>query len=573
MNGFSCSGSVETVSGDYFAGLGVRPVLGRVLTREDAPLDGRPPAQVAVISYGCWRNRFGGDLGVIGKRIRVDNASMTIIGISPPNFTGMAIDDMPEAFIPAESEAKDRYELWYSGFARLKPGVSIAQARAQIRVLWPGILKAAVPNDLRGAELTKFLAMRPDVQSAARGSSYLREKIEEPLEVLMAVVGIVLLIACVNLANLLLARAAARRHEFGVRVAMGAGRWPLIRMLLTEALLLSCTGATLGLLIAGPAARYLLASFWTGFVPLSVDPSPDKVVLVFTAALALSTGLLFGIVPAWRATVTDPAKALSPSAHTKAGRTGRFNRALIIVQVGLSAVLLIGATLFVRTLQNLRGANLGYRSDHLLIMQLMPQPGVTKLSNAAIYYRELAARLKQLRGVESVTYADVALATGFQTKGFASAEGITKEAVMESVGPAFFRMLGIRLLAGREFNWRDDEHAPRVAIISQSLARVLFAGRNPIGGTINLGTELKVVGVVASANLWNFRDRDPPAIYRPLLQKPLAIWPNCIIRTRNEPLSWSLVQPDLFWHPSGGTIPYARRHSNSVRMKHLSCSA
>src|ERR1035438_8603482 len=269
-NGVRYPGSIDTVSGDYFAALGVRPELGRMLTRDDT--------QVAVISYGCWQHRYAGDSNVIGKIIRVDDRPLTIVGVAPEDFAGLISDIAAEATVPIGfngRELKYRENLWYEVVARLKPGVSIEQARAQMRVLWPSILKTTAPDSFQGAQRTSFLKLRSDVQPA-RGNSYLRGRLEKPLEILMALVGAVLLIACVNLANLLLARAATRQHEFAMRVALGAPRWQLIRMLLTEALLLSVTGAMLGLLLARWTARYLLTTFWTGYVPLSIDPSPDR---------------------------------------------------------------------------------------------------------------------------------------------------------------------------------------------------------------------------------------------------------------------------------------------------------
>ncbi|MGH9652242.1 MAG: ABC transporter permease, partial [Bryobacteraceae bacterium] len=546
-NGVTYAGKADEVSGDYFSALGVHPVLGRVLTPEDVPLAGRPSARVAVISYECWQNRYDGDPHVLGKTIRVENIPFTIIGVSPRRFTGMAVDSSPEATMPIDStepELTNRSALRWFAYARLKPGVSIAQARAQMQALWPGVLQATAPDHFQAGQRARFFALRPDIQPAAQGYSYMREKLKEPLELLMALVGAVLLIACVNLANLLLARSSSRRHEFSVRVAMGAGRWPLMRMLLTEALLLSCAGAALGVLMASWTARRLLQTFWTGFVPLSIDPSPDTRVLAFTAALAIFTGLLFGIVPAWQMSRSDPAKALSQSARTTGGRTGGFSRALITAQISASLVLLIGATLFVRSLQNLQNVDLGYRRDHLLIMQPISQPGRKKIENRAQYFHELATRLSQLPGVESANYLDVGLATGFELKAPVSTGtgNDVVRAVEDVAGPGLFQMIGVRVLAGREFTWRDNKQAPRVAIISQNLAKALFPHRNPVGRTIDLGTKkenrgLRIVGVVNNADLWNFSNHKPFAVYQPLLQEPHTNWPKCIIRTRINPVS------------------------------------
>lgn len=507
--GVRYAGSLDEVSGDYFSALGVRPVLGRVLTRSDAPLDGRPSAQVAVITYACWRHRFAGDPDVIGKTLRVDGIPLSIVGVSPEDFAGIMIDGGPEATVPigfTGRELKYRENLWYNAFARLKPGFTVTQAQAQIQAFWPGILKAAVPDSYRGIQLKNFLALRSSVQSAARGHSFLRRRLGRPLQILMALVGAVLLIACVNLANLLLARAAARQHEFGIRIALGAARGRLVRMMLAEALLLSLTGATLGLIIARWMARYLLTTFWTGYVPLSVDPSPDARVLLFTAGLAILTGALFGIVPEWRVSRSDPSKTLSLSSRTIGGRTGRLSRALITAQVALSLMLLLGATLFVRSLQNLQTVDTGYRRNHLLIMQLFPQPGHGKIPNRTEYYHEVVRHLSSVPGVESVSYLHMGPATSFEFKNPVSANSVARHAnaVEEWAGPGIFHTMGMHMLAGREFTWHDDERAPRVAVISKSLAEKLFPKQNPIGQAIDVGTEpehkgLTIVGVMSYA--------------------------------------------------------------------------
>ena len=536
-NGVRYPGSIDTVSGDYFATLGVPAVLGRMLTRDDK--------QAAVISYGCWRRRYAGDPNVIGKIIRVDDRPLTIVGVAPEDFAGLIIDIAAEATVPIGyrgHELKYRENLWYDVIARLKPGVSIEQARAQMRVLWPGILKSTAPDSFQGARRSTFLKLRSDLQPAARGNSYMRSRLEKPLEILMALVGAVLLIACVNLANLLLARAATRQHEFAMRVALGAPRWQLIRMLLIEALLLSVSGAALGMLIARWTARYLLASFWAGFVPLFIDPSPDVRVLVFTAVLAIFTGVLFGIVPAWRMSRSDPAGTLRQTSRTTGGHMGRFSSALVTAQVALSLILLLGATLFVRSLRNLETVDLGYRRDHMLVMQLFPQAGHEKISNRTQYYHDLITRLSEVPGVDSVSYLNMGPATGYEYKVPVSSGsgGAVRSAAEEWAGPQVFHTMGMHVLAGREFDWRDDERSLRVAVISESLARALFSNQNPVGRIIDAGSEpehmgLTVVGVVNSASLWKLDSREPPAVYHALMQEPRYNNSRVVMRTVNAP--------------------------------------
>jgi putative ABC transport system permease protein len=536
-NGVRYAGSIDTVSGDYFATLGVRPALGRMLSSDDK--------QAAVISYGCWRHRYAGDPNAIGKIIRVDDRPLTIVGVAPEDFAGLIVDIAADATVPVGylgQELKYRESRWYDVIARLKPGVSMGQARAQMQVLWPGILKATAPDSFQGARRSAFFKLRSDLQSAARGNSYLRGRLEKPLEILMALVGAVLLIACVNLANLLLARAATRPHEFAMRVALGAPRWQLVRMLLTEALLLSVTGAALGLLLARWTARYLLASFWSGFVPLFIDPSSDMRVLAFTALLAIVTGVLFGMVPAWRMSRSDPAGALRQTSRTTGGHMGRFSSGLVTAQVALSLILLLGATLFVRSLRNLETADLGYRRDHTLVMQLFPQAGHEKISNRTQYYHQLTTRLSEVPGVASVSYLHMGPAFGYEYKVAVSggAGSAVVNAVQEWAGPLAFQTMGMHVIAGREFNWRDDEHAPRVAVISESLARALFPSQDPIGRTIDAGTDpqhkgLTIVGVVNSASLWKLDSREPPAVYHALMEEPSYDGSHVVLRTVNAP--------------------------------------
>jgi putative ABC transport system permease protein len=536
-NGVRYAGSVDTVAGDYFDTLGVQAVVGRMLRSDDK--------QAAVISYGCWRHRYAGDPNVVGKIIRVDDRPLTIVGVAPEDFAGLIIDIAAEATVPIGyrgHELKDRENLWYDVIARLKPGVSLEQASAQMRVLWPGILKSTAPDSLQGAQRASFLKLQSDVQSAARGNSYMRNRLEKPLEILMALVGAVLLIACVNLANLLLARAATRRHEFAMRVALGAPRWQLIRMLLTEALLLSVTGAALGILIARWTARYLLASFWAGYVPLFIDPSPDVRVLVFTAILAIATGLLFGLVPAWRMSRSDPAGTLRQSSRTSGGHMGRFSGVLVIAQVALSLVLVLGAALFVRSLRNLETVDLGYRRDHMLTMQLFPQAGREKIANRAQYFHDLTSRLSEIPGVASVSYLNMGPASRFEypVPISSGSGGASANAIEERAGPGVFQTMGMQVLAGREFDWHDDERAQHAVIVSQSLARVLFGNQNPIGRTIDTGSEpehkdLTIIGVVNNASLWKFESHEPLAVYYPLLQEQRYNQPSVVLRTFNAP--------------------------------------
>ncbi len=530
-NGVRYAGSMNTVSGEYFSTLGVQPLLGRLIEPEDLSLDAGSPAAVAVIDYRCWQRRYHGDPNIVGKTIQVDDRPLTIIGVTPERFSGLIVDIAPDVTAPigfsGRTTYRDRTNLVLEVFARLKPGVSMEQARAQMEAMWPATLEASLPGEYAGAKREEFLRRRIVVASGSTGSSYLRGRYRRPLFVLMAMVGVLLLIACANLANLMLARAAGRGQEFGIRVALGAGRWRIVRQMLTEALLLSTTGAVLGFVIAGWASSLLLGTMWRGRVPLVLDVAPDLRVLAFTALASLLTGVLFGVSPAWSIFRTDPARTLRQHARTVRGGAMTLGKVLISAQVALSLVLVIGAILFVRSLQNLRSADVGFRRDGLVLLQLFPQSGgaMQRIPNRVAYYRELAERLGAIPGVESVSYSHMGPVLSYEYKEAAyvpSSQAPPVQAVFEAVGPGFFHLAGMHLLAGREFDWRDNEASQPVAIISESLARRLFPSQNPVGKTIDFGDRkgLEIVGVVNSASLWLPQSREPMAVYQTLMQMP-----------------------------------------------------
>ncbi len=371
----------------------------------------------------------------------------------------------------------------------------------------------------------------------------MRPRLARPLAILMGLVGMVLLIACVNLANLMLAPAAGRRQELGIRVALGASAWRLIRSMLVESLTLSAAGAALGLLLAGWASKILFHAVWLGRIPSTLDPSPDPRVTGFTAAIAALTGVLFGLAPALRVLRTDPVRALGHGSRTVGGGAGTFGRLLVSGQTALSLVLVIGAMLFARSLMNLRSLDPGFRRQGVLVIELFKQADREKIPDRAGYFRRLAEKLAQLPGVESVSYSRMGPASRWESPepvSTPSAPDSTLPAMRDLVGPGFFRLIGMRVLAGREFEWRDDETAPRVAIVSESLARRLFPDASPVGRRIRIGEgrdqkDLEIVGVVNSASLWRVQSREPLAVYLPMLQDPAEINPTVDIRASIDP--------------------------------------
>ena len=536
-NGARYPANLNEVSGGAFAILGVQPLLGRLIGPEDVSREAGSPAPVAVLDYRCWQRRYHGDPAVVGNTIRVDGQALTIIGVTPKSFTSLIIDAGSDVTVPLGFHLKNLRAgdpvLLVAG--RLNPGVTPEQARAQLQTFWPAVQAANVPVEYSGAQRARFLARRIDVQSAATGNSYLRERMSRPLRVSMGLAGLVLLLACLNLANLMLARATKRRQEMGIRIALGAGRWPLIRQLLTESVVLSMTGAAAGVLVALWTSRLLMNTAWTGYVPHALDTAPDLRVLAFSSAIGLLTGVLFGLTPAWDITGVAPAAALRQNPRTSHENGGTLTKVLVCAQVALSLVLVQGATLFVGSLREMRSADPGFRREGLLAVQLFPQAGREEIPNRTAYYRRLAGRLAELPGVEAVSYSTIGPVNRFEVKqsvSIANSSVAPVQAVRDWVGPDFFSLMGMRLLAGREFEWRDDERAPRVAIVSESLARRLFPEQNPIGRKIDTGRE--IVGVVSSASLWRAQSYDPIAVYVPLMQEPLYNQPLADIRTTRD---------------------------------------
>ncbi|HEY3739019.1 MAG TPA: ABC transporter permease [Bryobacteraceae bacterium] len=542
-NGAKYVGTVSTVSGEYFPSIGIRPFLGRFIGPDDLSLETGSPAAVAVIGYGCWQRRYNGDPRVLGKTIRVRNRPLTIIGVTPKNFTSLYIDGDTDVTVPVGFSGnpvyRDRKRLGFELYAHLKSGVTIEQARTQLDSIWPGILEASMPEAIAGPPRDTFLAHRLKIAPAAKGESFLRRRFARPLNVLMAMVGMLLLIACVNLANLMLARAAGRGHEFGIRLALGAARWRLVRQTLVESLILSLTGAALGLFVAFQASRLIAGMMWAGLVPLGLEASPDLRVLALTALVAALTGVAFGMSPAWGIFATDAAGALRQNSRSVRGGSNRLGKLLIIAQVALSIVLVIGAVLFVRSLDKLRASDVGYRRDGLVTLLLFPQadPNGPKMPNRTSYYYDLATRVEQLPGVESASFSIMGPMSTIEftepTSLSADRQQPAVAAVGETVGPGFFHTAGMHLLAGRDFEWRDDEAARKVGIISESLARRLFPAGDAIGKTIDSGGAkgLEIVGVVNSASLWTGRTHEPMAVYTPLTQVPRDNSPSLVLRT------------------------------------------
>jgi predicted permease len=505
----------ERVAGNFFSMLGVKPAIGRLLDPGDAA-----NSAVAVVSWSYWRNQRNLDPAIVGSRIVVEDVPVTVIGVAPREFVGLQVGIAPDIWVPMALESGPLELL-----ARLRSGVSIEQARAEMAVLF----RFTLDERTRDSKDPVQRQLKFTVEPAGAGlSTGLRDQFAKPLLAMMVVVALLLLIACTNLANMLLAHGAGRRHEMAVRVALGAGRFRLMRQVLTESLLLAGAGGFLGFLLAYAGARALVRIITSGRpiigMPLHIDIPihPDMRLFLFTAAIASLTGILFGFAPAWNASSTAPARSLRDIA--RAGATGFqriFGKSLIVAQVALSVVLLSAAGLFLRNLSDLEHVDLGFHRDRVLLLTLDPvRSGYTneQLSRA---YRDLLPRLAVIPGVRSATISGPGPLSGAGASQFVTVDGFAEPPenrryiYLNWVAPKYFETLGTPLLRGRDFN-SGDPGGPPVAIINQSMARYYFAGRNPIGRHLTFDGDrgsYEIVGVVGDTKYFEIREAPLRTVY------------------------------------------------------------
>ncbi|MFZ0908499.1 MAG: ABC transporter permease [Candidatus Acidiferrales bacterium] len=552
-NGVLSQNHLLWVTGNFYSELGVAPALGRLFTAQDADPANGAASEVAVISYEFWQRRLGGASDVVGKQIRVEGHPFTIVGVTQKWFTGLTRGEPPEITLPItaapliedEDSSLDRGgAYWLFVIGRLKDGVSIEQARAQLQSIWPEVLRTTADNR-QGSRLQAYLSLRVDVSSAEVGVvEGLRSQFTRPLALLTGLAGLTLLVACLNLANLMLAHATARSHEMSVRAVLGASRWSLVRQVLIESLTLSLTGALLGLAFAYWACRLLLLLITRGNPMLvALDLSPDWRVLCFTMFLALLTGILFGIVPAWRCSLLNPAAALQGT-HNLAERTGKLGKILVCSQVAFSLVLLLGAGLLAKTLEKLRSSDLGFQTDKVLEVSLYPKPGGYQDFDMNAYHSELLERVASIPGVISAGYSNNSIVGGRESgwqddvspESGGGAVAVKVRSYGTMISPDFFRTLEIPLIRGRDFNQTDDATHPRVAIVSSSLAKRLFPNGDAIGKRIRIvvNRNVEIVGVAGDARIFDLRDAAAPVIYFSCLQIPPK-WGGLVVRTKEPP--------------------------------------
>jgi predicted permease len=529
------------VSGNYFTTLGVPATLGRTLLPSDDRL--APGEPVAVLSNAYWTRRFGRDPSVIGRSFRFRAAAFTIVGVAPRGFSGETVGEALDVWMPLSAQPGAPSWLWNGHsttwlhiLARRRPGITLVQARAGLEPVYARI-RDEVAGGTDSSEFRKsVLESRLAVSEASGGSSRLRDHLSGPLLILMGIVGLVLVIACANVANLMLARAAARRRETAVCLAIGAGRLRLVRHGIAEALLLAVLGGLGGLLLASWGSSVLVALV-SGALPISLDVGPDVRVLAFTLLVSCATALVFGLLPALRAARIDPLPALKVGGGPGRVRAGvALRRTLVVTQIAVSLVLLVAAGLFVRSLLKLRDIDTGFDPDHVLLFRVTPpvdeQP--VSVEERRNLYRQLLERAASVPGVSGASASFPGVFTrgtwgnAITVQGFVPRAGVTPRTFANSITPRYFDVMRIAVLGGRGFTDGDHETAPKVAVVNQTFARRFFGEADPIGKRVGLCSSdpcgspqkgmMEIIGVTEDAKYVDLREEKRPMLYVPFTQ-------------------------------------------------------
>ena len=533
-------------SGRFFEVLGVPAILGRTFTPDNDVRrgPGTENRQVAVISYAYWQRQYGGAADVLGKSIELDRVPFTIIGVTAPEFTGVDQGTAYEVAIPLaaevlmrgseeESAMDQRTWWWMRVMARLKPGDTMDRAGTALRGVQPQMRQATLPDNYRPKDLPNYLKDPFGLRAAANGPNGLGRQYKDPLYIIMAVVALVLLIACANIANLLLARANARRHELSVRVALGASRWRIARQLLAESALLSACGTALGLFFAQWGARLLVLDMSGPSTLSALDVGLDWRVLLFTAAIATATALLFGIVPAMRSTRVSPNEAIKEQGRSIVGESRfGFGSMLVVAQVALSLVLIVGAGLFMRTFSTLSSVRLGFEPDPLLMVSANAKRSTVDPAARAGLYERLREAAASVPGVRSAALQNITPLTNSQWDTLIeNPEGMSlpekeRDVYVNQISPGFFATYGTPILAGRDFTAQDTLSSPHVVIVNETFAKKYFRGANPIGRRVRNDPSpgenppwKEIVGVARDAVYDSLRDAIPPTMYQSWAQE------------------------------------------------------
>jgi len=553
LNGNAESARLLAVSGDFFEGLGVSPVLGREILLSDGAPSSSP---VAMLSYEFWRKHFPGDYAISGKTITINGRAVNVVGVTPPEFFGLVPGSSIDIYIPLgiyqeeyrrlypEDDLASPKTWWLDVVGRLKPGVNQAVATSELQVIFDRILRARLT--------TSSNAVIPSigVGPAGRGLNDLRERFSTSLLLLMGMVGLVLMIACANVAGLLMARATARQKEIAVRLSLGASRSRIIRQLLAESVMLGVIGGCAGLLVSGWASSALVSLLGSGRNPIYLSAGLDYRVLAFTAGISILSGVLFGLIPALAATRISVAPALKDSVSQFSTRARRFRIGKVLVggQVALSVLLLVASGLLLRTLTRLQRVSLGF--DHHALLTFEVRPGLNAYDDPRLigYYEELQRRLQSLAGVRSATFTQHGpIDSGWssnspQIPGY-TAPGQEVEVYRHLIGPDYFNTLDIPIVLGRSITDRDTQSAPKALVVNEALVRKYLRGANPIGKHLVYGKNgrmgtFEVVGVANDVKYGKIRDDAPPTAYWPYRQATLISRQMIfMVRTYGDPSS------------------------------------
>jgi predicted permease len=564
----------EIVSSTYFPVLGVRPAVGRLIGLADDKAPGADP--VAVLQYEYWKSRFNADPSIVGQKLIINDHPMDVIGVAQEGFNGGDLGNVSQVFVPMMMKAQmtpgwngldDRHFRWVNVFGRLRAGVTKEQAQASLQPYYKSLIEMELQDGYfaRSSARTKasYVKSTIEVLPGSAGKANLRALMTRPLWILMAIVAGVLLIACANVANLLLARATARQREIALRLALGASRTRIVQQLLIESLLLAVLGGSAGLLLSTWGAHVLLGFFVDPEQPVTITASPDLRILAFNFLIALFTGLLFGLVPALQSTRPKLAPTLKDSAGAVLGGSHiRLRKTLVATQVALSLLLLIGAGLFIRSLNKLMAVDPGFSTTNLLTFSVDPHLNGYVPVRAKQYFKDLLQRLQSTPGVSGAGYVSIGLLEGNQwsstmsVEGYAPKEDENMNPLCNAISPGYFKAMGIPLLAGREFDARDEYTRPpatetgrvallnrpfRVAIANETFAKKHLGDINGIGKHVGFGgnagtpTPIEIIGIVRDSKYTGLREETPRQLFFPLLEDDNPSSITVYLRTQTDP--------------------------------------
>jgi predicted permease len=551
------NGEGMMVSGSYFPLLGVQPAAGRLLGPADDQTIGAN--FVAVLSHDYWQSQLGGEPGIVGQTMIVNGQHMTIVGVTPPGFEGTTLGSRPHVYVPITMRGlmnpgfrdfDNRRSYWMYLFARLKPGVTLDQARVGINAIYKPIIndvEAPLQTGMSDQTMGLFKTKLITVEDGQRGQSSVHEEASTPLKLLFAITGIVLLIACANIANLLLARGANRAMEMAVRLSLGARRWQIVRQLLVESVLLAFLGGAMSLVVAKWTLG-LMASIMPPDAAGTIHTELRPAVVAFAAALSIATGLIFGMFPALHSTRNDLITTMRANTGQLSGAraAARFRTSLVTVQIALSMALLVSAGLFIKSLVNISKVDLGIQTENVVTFGISPElNGYTSARSAQLFAR-VEEEMAAVPGVTGVTAALVPLLAGsnwgsdVQVEGFKSGPDIDSNSRFNEVGPSYFKTLGIPLISGREFTTADVAGAPKVAVVNEAFAKKFNLGRDAVGKRISSGgrnetLDVMIVGLARDAKYSDVKDEVPPVFFRPYRQDTTVGSMTFYTRTALEP--------------------------------------